>query len=208
MPDLTHWGLFLTAALVLAITPGPGIFYVLTRSIRGGRQEGIRSSLGTAVGGLVHVLAAALGISAILASSAIAFLMIKYVGAAYLIYLGISALRQPDQESALDDANPTLGQNAFYQGVTTEVLNPKTALFFLAFIPQFVNPTGNIAIQFLLLGSISVSFNTLTDLVVAALAGPIGQQLRASAKLRRRQRQASGGMLIGLGVYVALADAD
>lgn len=208
MPDLTNWGLFLTAALVLAITPGPGIFYVLTRSIRGGRREGIHSSLGTAVGGLVHVLAAALGISAILASSAIAFLIIKYTGAAYLIYLGLSTLGQPDQEPTLDQARPESVQNAFYQGVTTEVLNPKTALFFLAFIPQFVNPTGNIALQFLVLGSISVSFNTLTDLIVAALAGPIGQQLMSSAKLRRRQRQASGGMLIGLGLYVALADTD
>ena len=208
MPHLTHWGIFLTAALLLAITPGPGIFYVLTRSIRGGRQEGVHSSLGTAVGGLVHVMAAALGISAILASSAIAFLVVKYAGAAYLIYLGITTIRQTDKVPPLENAAEEPSRNAFHQGITTEVLNPKTALFFLAFIPQFVNPAGNVALQFLLLGSISVSFNTLADLVVATLAGPIGQRLRSSVRLRRRQQQVSGGMLVGLGLYVAFADAE
>lgn len=208
MPDLTHWGIFLTAALLLAITPGPGIFYVLTRSIRGGRQEGVHSSLGTAVGGLVHVMAAALGISAILASSAIAFLVVKYTGAAYLIYLGISTIRQTDKAPQMENAAKAPSRNAFHQGITTEVLNPKTALFFLAFIPQFVNPAGNVALQFLLLGSISVSLNTLADLVVATLAGPIGQRLRSSVRLRRRQQQVSGGMLVGLGLYVAFADAE
>ena len=208
MPDLTHWGLFLTVALVLAITPGPGLFYVLTRSIRGGRREGMYSSLGTAVGGMVHVMAAALGLSAILASSAIAFLIVKYAGAAYLIYLGISTLCQNDRGATLEEATSDPRSNAFGQGVTTEVLNPKTALFFLAFIPQFVNPAGSVALQFLLLGGISVGFNTLADLVVATLAGPIGQRLKASDRLRRRQQQVSGGMLVGLGVYVALADAE
>ncbi|MEO0756171.1 MAG: LysE family translocator [Cyanobacteria bacterium J06648_16] len=217
MPDITSFSLFLTAALLLAITPGPGIFYVLTRSIRGGRREGVQSSFGTAVGGWVHVLAAALGVSAVLATSAIAFLTIKYVGATYLIYMGVKTLLQND--TALDTEQPVdieqpvadsdnVRQNAFYQGVTTEVLNPKTALFFLAFIPQFVNLAGNVVMQFVLLGTLSITLNTLADLVVATLAGPIGQRLQASARLRRRQRQLSGGMLIGLGAYVALADAE
>jgi len=144
-----------------------------------------------------------------LASSAIAFLIVKYAGAAYLLYLGISTLRQKDKTPTLEDSAANQpSQNAFYQGITTEVLNPKTALFFLAFIPQFVNPAGHVASQFLLLGSISISFNTLTDLMVAALAGPIGQKLQSSVRLRRRQRQFSGGMLIGLGLYVALAEAE
>ncbi|MEM9767630.1 MAG: LysE family translocator, partial [Cyanobacteria bacterium P01_D01_bin.71] len=160
MPELTQWGIFLTAAMLLAITPGPGIFYVLTRSIRGGRREGIYSSLGTTVGGLAHVVAAALGISAILANSAIAFLIVKYAGAAYLIYLGLSTLTKKVPEPTPEQAIATSGQNAFSQGITTEILNPKTALFFLAFIPQFVNPAGNVALQFILLGTISVSFNT------------------------------------------------
>ncbi|MEM9767660.1 MAG: LysE family transporter, partial [Cyanobacteria bacterium P01_D01_bin.71] len=94
------------------------------------------------------------------------------------------------------------------QGITTEILNPKTALFFLAFIPQFVNPAGNVALQFILLGTISVSFNTLMDLVVVTLAGPVGQRLKSSMRLRRRQQQVSGGMLIGLGLYVAFAEAE
>ena len=208
MPDLAHLGIFLTAALLLAITPGPGIFYVLTRSIRGGRQEGVHSSLGTAVGGMVHVIAAALGISAILASSAIAFLIVKYVGAAYLIYLGIATIRQKDKVPTLENSVAEPSHSAFRQGITTEVLNPKTAIFFLAFIPQFVNPAGNVALQFLLLGTISVSFNTLADLVVATLAGPIGQRLKSSVRLRRRQQQVSGSMLLGLGLYVALADSE
>ncbi len=208
MPDLTHLGLFLTAAFLLAITPGPGLFYVLTRSIRGGRREGVQSSLGTAVGGMVHVMAAALGLSAILAKSAIAFLIVKYAGAAYLIYLGIATLRQPDHGPTLEPSTTAPRHHAFQQGITTEALNPKTALFFLAFIPQFVNPAGNVALQFLLLGSISVSFNTLADLVVATLAGPIGQRLQSSVRLRRRQQQLSGGMLMGLGLYVAFADTE
>ena len=208
MPDSTHLGLFLTAAFLLAITPGPGLFYVLTRSIRGGRREGVQSSLGTAVGGMVHVMAAALGVSAILAKSAIAFLIVKYAGAAYLIYLGIATLRQPDHGSPLEPSTTAPIHKAFQQGITTEALNPKTALFFLAFIPQFVNPAGNVALQFLLLGSISVSFNTLADLAVATLAGPIGQRLQSSVTLRRRQQQLSGGMLMGLGLYVAFADTE
>ena len=212
MPDIASFSLFFTAALLLAITPGPGIFYVLTRSIRGGWREGVQSSLGTAIGGMVHVLAAALGISAVLATSAIAFVIVKYAGAAYLIYLGLRTILQAEAESSAvaDILNDASGRprNVVYQGITTEALNPKTALFFLAFIPQFVNPDGYIAVQFVLLGTTSIVLNTLADLVVAALAGPIGQRLQASARLRRRQRHLSGGMLIGLGAYVALADAE
>lgn len=203
MPSATSFGVFLTAALVLAITPGPGIFYVLARSLKGGRQEGIASSFGTAVGGLVHVLAAALGASAILATSALAFTLVKYIGAAYLIYLGVRALLGKDDHDLAPSVAATTTRRAFYQGITTEILNPKTALFFLAFIPQFVDPQGVVFVQFIVLGSISVLLNTTADLVVALLAGPIGQRLRTSARLRRGQRIATGSALIGLGAYVA-----
>jgi threonine/homoserine/homoserine lactone efflux protein len=202
MPSATSFGVFLTAALVLAITPGPGIFYVLARSLKGGRQEGIASSFGTALGGLVHVLAAALGISAILATSALAFTLVKYIGAAYLIYLGVRTLLGNDNLN-LDPSGAMTTHRAFYQGITTEILNPKTALFFLAFIPQFVDPHGVVFVQFIVLGSISVLLNTTADLVVALLAGPIGQRLRTSARFRRSQRVATGSALIGLGAYVA-----
>lgn len=208
MFDLTTLGLYVSAALVLAITPGPGIFYVLTRSIKGGRGEGYASALGTAIGGLFHVVAAAFGLSAILATSAVAFAAVKYVGAAYLVYLGIRTLLRDDEQIDLDAAPTTYRKQAFYQGVITEMLNPKTALFFLAFIPQFVDPNGAVILQFIVLGCISVTLNTSADLVVATLAGPIGQQLRQRSRLRRAQRIFSGGSLIALGAYVALAGGD
>src|ERR1700674_2037180 len=133
MLDAHRFFLFLSAALVLAATPGPGIFYVLTRTLAGGRSEGILSSLGTFAGGMFHVLAAALGISAILATSAVAFHTVKYAGAAYLVWLGIRMIRTSNAEMIVSSSQPS--QRAFRQGILTEVLNPKTALFFLSFIP-------------------------------------------------------------------------
>jgi threonine/homoserine/homoserine lactone efflux protein len=196
---------FLGAALILAITPGPGIFYVLARSLRGGRREGVLSTAGTFLGGLVHVAAAAFGLSAILAASAVAFETVRYAGAAYLIYLGYRMIRSRRQEAVdLDLERPSRG--TFVQGVMTEVLNPKTALFFLSFIPQFVSvQQGHVAAQFLILGAISVTLNTCADLLVACFAGPLGARMKRSAKLRSRQRTASGAAMIGLGVYVAAA---
>src|ERR1700681_3205853 len=135
MVDLHHLVLFLAAALVLAITPGPGIFYVLARTLAGGRREGIHSSLGTFIGGLFHVFAAALGVSAILAASAVAVHTVKYAGAAYLVWLGIRMIRTRNDEMTFNAAS---SQGAFRQGIFTEALNPKTALFFLSFIPQFI----------------------------------------------------------------------
>ena len=196
--------IFLSAAVLLAITPGPGIFYVLARSLRGGRREGVLSAAGTFLGGLVHAAAAAFGLSAILAASAIAFEIVKYAGAAYLIYLGYRMIRSREQE--MNDSDLGAGGSTFSQGVMTEVLNPKTALFFLSFIPQFVSvEQGHVAAQFLMLGAISVTLNTCADLVVACFAGPLGARMKRSAKLRGRQRTASGVAMIGLGVYVATA---
>lgn len=194
---------FLAAALLLAITPGPGIFYVLARSLRGGRREGVLSAAGTFLGGLVHVAAAAFGLSAILAASAIAFETVRYAGAAYLIYLGVQMIRNRRQERGLE---LSAGANTFGQGVMTEVLNPKTALFFLSFIPQFVSlRQGHVAEQFLALGAISVTLNTCADLTVACFAGPLGSRMKRNARLAGRQRAASGAAMIGLGVYVAAA---
>ena len=198
--------LFLAAALLLAITPGPGIFYVLARSLAGGKREGIQSSLGTFVGGLFHVFAAALGLSAILAASAVAFHTVKYAGAAYLVWLGIRMIRTRNAEMTVEAASPS--KRAFRQGILTEVLNPKTALFFLSFIPQFVAPGhGHLFFQFALLGSISVGLNTAADLAVVGMALPLERQLRNSLRFRRRQRTASGIGMIALGAYLALADS-
>jgi threonine/homoserine/homoserine lactone efflux protein len=202
MFDWHRFVLFFAAAFVLAVTPGPGIFYVLARSLAGGKREGIQSSLGTFVGGLFHVVAAALGISAILAASAVAFHTVKYAGAAYLVWLGVRMIRTRNAELEVATTAPSRG--AFRQGILTEALNPKTALFFLSFIPQFIAPAAGHV--FLMLGTISVVLNTTADLVVVLLATPLERKLKNSAKFRRRQRVASGLGMIGLGAYVALAD--
>jgi len=205
MIDSHHFLLFLAAALVLAITPGPGIFYVLARTLAGGRREGIESSLGTFFGGLFHVFAAALGVSAILAASAMAFHTVKYAGAAYLVWLGIRMIRARNAEMPAQTAAPA--QGSFRQGILTEALNPKTALFFLSFIPQFiVAGRGHVFLQFIVLGTISVLLNTIADLVVVFMAAPLERKLKNSVKFRRRQRLASGLGMIGLGAYVAFAD--
>lgn len=205
MIDGTHLALFLSAALVLAATPGPGMLYVLGRTLHGGRREGVLSALGTLVGGSVHVVAAAFGLSAILATSAIAFAIVRYAGAAYLIYLGIAMLRSRNTEMKMaDEAGAPHGH--FLQGIPTEVLNPKTALFFLSFIPQFVMPArGHLISQFLLLGATSVSLNTAADMIVVALAGAVAHKLKNNPNFTRRQRTASGLGMIGLGTYVAVS---
>jgi threonine/homoserine/homoserine lactone efflux protein len=205
MFDAHHFLLFFVAALVLAITPGPGIFYVLARTLAGGRREGAFSSFGTFVGGLFHVLAAALGVSALLAASAVAFHTVKYAGAAYLVWLGLRMIRTRNAEMPASTAQPA--QGAARQGVITEVLNPKTALFFLSFIPQFIAPErGHVFLQFVLLGALSVILNTTGDLLVVVLAAPLERKLKTSVRFRRGQRVASGLGMIGLGAYAAFSD--
>ena len=206
MMDAHHFLLFVAAAVVLAITPGPGIFYVLARTLASGRREGIQSALGTFFGGLFHVFAAALGVSAVLAASAVAFHTVKYAGAAYLVWLGIRMIRTRNAEMPADAAVPR--QGSFRQGILTEALNPKTALFFLSFIPQFISAgRGHVFLQFIVLGAISVLLNTVADLVVVFMAAPLERKLKSNARFRRRQRVASGLGMIGLGAYVALADS-
>jgi threonine/homoserine/homoserine lactone efflux protein len=198
--------LFVAAATLLAVTPGPGIFYVLTRTLAGGKREGILSAIGTFGGGLIHVVAAAVGLSAVLAASATAFAVVKYAGALYLVWLGFRMIRT--RNVPMDEpAQEVKANHAFRQGVTTELLNPKTALFFLSFLPQFVNPAlGHTVVQFLLLGLISVTLNTTADLLVVSFAAPLGTRLRSSPRFRRNQRVASGMAMMGLGAFVALGD--
>jgi threonine/homoserine/homoserine lactone efflux protein len=205
----TKLALFLTAALLLAVAPGPGMLYVLARSLAGGRREGVLSSLGTFAGGMVHVLAAAAGVSVVLARSAVAFATVKYAGAVYLCFLGVRMIWAASRErDELPAAALPPARNPFWQGIATEVLNPKTALFFLSFIPQFVNrEAGHVFAQFLALGAVSVTLNTSADLVVTMFAGPLGNRIRASARFRRGQRTATGGIMIGLGTYLALSKA-
>jgi threonine/homoserine/homoserine lactone efflux protein len=207
MIEGARFALFITAALVLAVTPGPGMLYVLGRTTHGGRREGILSALGTFLGGSVHVVAAALGLSAVLATSATAFQVVRYAGAAYLIYLGIAMIRSrslpPEVDAHTLQASQAGTLRPFLQGITTEVLNPKTALFFLSFIPQFVSTTrGHVTLQFLILGAVSVTLNTCADLIVVLIAGALAQRLKHDKRFARRQRTASGVGMIGLGIYV------
>lgn len=211
MTDLIHFTMFFAAALLLAITPGPGIFYVAARTLAGGRAEGIASSVGTGLGGMVHVVAGALGVSAVVLASAELFTVLKLVGAAYLVWLGIRTiiLARRDSASVLDGGTvaPPVGvRRAFREGVLVEALNPKTAAFFLAFVPQFVDVSaGSVALQFVVLGFLSVSLNTLADIAVAFAAGRIRQGAAARPALISRLRQASGWAMIALGAGLSLA---
>lgn len=209
MFNWTRFVLFLTAAVLLAVAPGPGMLYVLARSLAGGKREGALSAVGTFFGGMVHVFAAALGVSIILAKSAVAFATVKYAGAAYLGFLGVRMILDARKDSGEIVAQAlTPKRNPLWQGVATEVLNPKTALFFLSFIPQFVvRANGHVFLQFVTLGTISVVMNTTADLIVIALAGPLGEKIRSSATFRRRQRSATGVIMMGLGTYLASSES-
>lgn len=206
--ESTQFGLFLAAALVLAITPGPGVAYVVARTVAGGRGEGVASSLGTAVGGGVHVVAAGLGLSALLAQSALAFTVVKYAGACYLIYLGVRTLLEGASVSALASLKAVGSARAFGEGVLVEVLNVKTALFFLAFIPQFVDAAAPPLGQFVTLGVICVVLNTAVDLLAVAGAARL-MKGAATQRLRARILSAGSGLtLLGLGAYVAFAKTE
>lgn len=210
MPDLTQLAVFFAAALLLAVTPGPGIFYVAARTLAGGRAEGVASSFGTGLGGTVHVVAGSLGVSALVLASAELFTALKLVGAAYLVWLGVRTFQSArrDAAMALDGGSaPPIGpRRAFREGVLVEALNPKTAAFFLAFIPQFVDPAaGQVALQFVVLGFVSVTLNTLADIVVAFAASSIRDGAAARPNLIRRLREASGAAMVALGMGLALA---
>ena len=196
---------FLLAAVVLAITPGPGIAYVVARTVAGGRSEGLASCFGTGLGGLLHVLAAALGLSLLVAQSAIAFNIVKYIGAAYLIYLGVRLLMQKEQTFK---ATPIAAQGvrrALFEGVAVEALNVKTALFFLAFLPQFASPGEPLVPQLVLLGSVCVALNTLVDVVAVFAANRLLRSGVARAARARLMTRMSGITMLGLGAYLALA---
>jgi threonine/homoserine/homoserine lactone efflux protein len=200
------FSLFLMAALVIAATPGPGIFYVAARTLSGGRDEGVASSFGTAVGGLVHVGAGAFGVSAIILASAQLFTALKLVGAAYLVWLGIKTIREAHM-AVLGPVESMGAKRAFRQGIVVEALNPKTAAFFLAFIPQFIEPdAGDVALQFVILGLISVTLNTAADIVVVFLASAARAGLSRNPLFIRRLRQGSGLFISSLGLSLALTD--
>jgi threonine/homoserine/homoserine lactone efflux protein len=197
---------FLLAATLLAVTPGPGIAYVVARTVAGGRAEGLASCFGTGIGGMLHVAAAALGLSLIVAQSALAFNLVKYVGAAYLIYLGIRMLmRSKSADLAVKPVAAQGARRALVEGIVVEALNVKTALFFLAFLPQFVSPGEPLVPQLVLLGSICVALNTLVDVVAVFAAAGLLKSDAARAARARLLTRISGATMIGLGAYLALA---
>jgi threonine/homoserine/homoserine lactone efflux protein len=204
MPTTSTLVLFVLASYALAIVPGPAVIYIVNRSLGQGRRVGVYSALGIATGGLAHVLAAAVGLSAILTASALAFSVVKYAGAAYLVYLGVKALRAGDL--ALGTAAAEVShRRAFGQGVVVNVLNPKTALFFLSFFPQFIHPEiGPVATQMVVLGLVFIVAALSSDLVYAIAAGSIRRVLVQSRRARTAHRYVTAGVFFGLGATAAL----
>ncbi len=208
MIEISRLPLFILASLALLLAPGPAVLYIIARSIDQGRGAGLVSVASIETGNLFHVLAATLGLSALVLSSATLFSVIKYLGAAYLVYLGIrkwTTREAPQQTGPIAKQNP---RQIFTQGVVVAVLNPKTALFFLAFLPQFVNTAhGPVALQMLILGLIFVSMAVVTDSLYALLAGTARHWLRDSPLFTRSERYIAGSVYLGLGLLAALADA-
>ena len=206
MPDSSTLLLFSAAAMALIVVPGPAVLYIVAQSIDRGRLAGVVSALGVAVGGLVHVTAAAIGLSSLLVSSATAFNVVKYAGAAYLIGLGLwTILRRPD-EPAVDHPRARTLRRRFGQGVVVNVLNPKTALFFFAFLPQFVDPgNGSAALQIGVLGLVFVALAVASDTMWALAAGTASERLRGNRRFLAVQRYVSGSVFVGLGALTAVA---
>jgi len=206
MPELSTFTIFVVATSVLLLTPGPAVLYIVTRSIDQGRVAGIVSTLGIAVGTLFHVAAAAFGVSALLLSSVLLFNFVKYLGAAYLIYLGIRKLLVREELHSIQKEKRRELSQIFYQGVLVNLLNPKTALFFFAFLPQFVDPAkGAVSGQILFLGATFVVMGLFSDGLYALLAGSLGKWLRSNLRFLRAQRYFAGMVYIALGAVTALS---
>jgi len=199
---------FVTAAAILLAIPGPAVLYIVGRSIGQGRGAGFVSALGIGVGTLVHTAAAAVGLSALLVSSATAFSAVKYIGAAYLVFLGVQRLRSKESlaKQAEDNAPRTSLARIFGQGIVVNILNPKTALFFFAFLPQFVDPArGHVALQIASLGVLFAVMGTTSDSLWALSSGTVAGWLRGNPRWMRSERFVSGGILISLGLATAFA---
>ena len=202
MTDGDAFVVFVLASLALAVVPGPAVLYIVAQSIQGGRRAGVVSSLGVSTGGVFHAACATIGLSAVLAASATAFTAVKLAGAAYLVFLGIRTLLSRDDRIAGRAAEPTPWRT-YRQGVIVNVLNPKTALFFLAFLPQFVDPEGSARLQLAVLGLVFVVIALTTDLVWALASGTAGAVLRQSRFFLRTQRYVSGTIFVALGGFAA-----
>ena len=205
MPDPTLWGLFVVASVVLLLTPGPAVLYIVARSVEQGRAAGLVSVLGIHLGTIVHITAAAIGLSALLVSSALAFALVKYLGAAYLIWIGIRTLMAKEIASDAPEVPAEPLRRVFRDGFVVNLFNPKTAIFFLAFLPQFVDPArGPLHWQILALGLTFMGLGMISDGMFALAAGTAGEFLRRNRRFLRLQRWFAGTSFIGLGVTAAL----
>ncbi|MGC1486036.1 MAG: LysE family translocator [Candidatus Acidiferrum sp.] len=197
---------FISAAVILLAIPGPAVLYIVGRSIGQGRNAGFVSALGIGVGTLIHTAAAAVGLSALLVSSATAFTVVKYLGAAYLVFLGIQRIRSKESLAASPTAAHATLARVFGQGILVNVLNPKTALFFFAFLPQFIDPSrGHVAVQILSLGILFACMGTASDSIWAFFSSSVAGWLRGNPRWMRNERYVSGGILISLGLATAFA---
>jgi threonine/homoserine/homoserine lactone efflux protein len=206
--DPARFVVFLGAALILLVIPGPAVLYITARSMTQGLRAGLVSVLAVETGNSVHALAAAVGLAALLASSALAFACVKYLGAAYLVYLGVRKLigKPKAEERAAQDPRYVSLRAVYLQGIVVSVFNPKTALFFLAFLPQFVNPArGHITTQMALLGGLFVTLALVSDSLYALLAGTAGRWLWRHPRFVSSERYVSGSVYIGLGAFAALS---
>jgi threonine/homoserine/homoserine lactone efflux protein len=206
MPDPTLWGLFVVASIVLLLTPGPAVLFIVARSVAQGRSAGLVSVLGIHLGTIVHIVAAAVGLSALVVSSALAFAIVKYLGAAYLIWIGIRTLLAKDPEPQAVEIPDEPLRRVFRDGFVVNLFNPKTAIFFLAFLPQFVDPArGAVHWQIIALGFTFMGLGMLSDAMFALIAGAAGEFLRRNRRFLRLQRWFAGTSFIGLGITAALA---
>ncbi|MEJ2040493.1 MAG: LysE family translocator [Desulfosarcinaceae bacterium] len=210
MYGIQNFELFCISAIVLSVTPGPDTFYILGRTISQGSNSGIASVLGISTGVLVHTIAAAIGLSTILATSALIFRIIKFIGAAYLVYLGITLILASKDTGVLNRNN--LSSSGFWkiyrQGVITNVLNPKVALFFLSFLPQFIDPDHGGVISFVFLGIIYVFTCTAWYLIFAVFSSAMARTFQKNPLLIRTMNKISGGIFIGLGLSLAFSETD
>ena len=204
---MTNFAIFFAASWILIITPGPDMIYVITRGVSQGRKAGMVSALGVTVGILVHTLFATFGLAMILRTSAVAFLTVKYAGAVYLIYLGIKSLRDKTGFVVIGDKKQIKIRSIFFQGILSNVFNPKIALFFLAFLPQFVNPeTGSVSIQMATLGVTFAIFGMAFLVLMGYFSGGIGSWLSRRNFIADKIRWFTGSILIALGLRLALID--
>lgn len=206
MPELNNLIIFVLAGLTLNITPGPDMMFVITRSVTESARSGVISSLGIAAGSVFHTLAVAFGLSALLAAVPAAYEVIKYTGAAYLVYLGLKMLLGKQSLKLSDDKKPVKMHSVFLQAIITNIFNPKVALFFLAFLPQFVNPEGSITLQLILLGLLFNFNGTIVNILVALSAGRLGKFIKLKLNNSSVFKWITASVFIGLGIRLALLE--